>query len=253
MMSSSTYDKADLDLAIHAAKEAGKYLLDNFMDSNLIIESEKGKDIKLAVDKGSEQIILEIIQSVSDYSILSEEVGNIYKENSQLVWLIDPLDGSLNYSRRIAINCVSIGLWRDNEPLMGVIYDFLNDDLFCGDPNGATLNGHTINVSSIVEKGKSIICTGFPSYNSLTNLSLTEFINKVKQYKKVRLLGSAAMSLALVAKGSAEAYTEERIGFWDVAAGIAILRAAGGDVKFDFVDNRGHYLNVYATNGVQTI
>ena len=252
-MSSLKYDKADLDLAIYAAKKAGKYLRDNFMDPNLIIDSEKGKDIKLAVDKASEQIILEIIQSVSEHSILSEEVGNINKDNSQFLWLIDPLDGSLNYSRKIAINCVSIGLWRDNEPLMGVIYDFLNDDLFCGDPNGATLNGNAINVSSIIEKGKSIICTGFPSYNSLSNLSLTEYINKVKQYKKVRLLGSAAMSLALVAKGSAEAYSEERIGFWDVAAGIAILRAAGGAVKFEFVDNQAHYLNVYATNGVQSI
>ena len=252
-MSSLKYDKADLDLAIYAAKKAGKYLRDNFMDPNLIIDSEKGKDIKLAVDKASEQIILEIIQSVSEHSILSEEVGNINKDNSQFLWLIDPLDGSLNYSRKIAINCVSIGLWRDNEPLMGVIYDFLNDDLFCGDPNGATLNGNAINVSSIIEKGKSIICTGFPSYNSLSNLSLTEYINKVKQYKKVRLLGSAAMSLALVAKGSAEAYTEERIGFWDVATGIAILRAAGGDIKFEFVDSKAHYLNVYATNGAQTI
>ena len=252
-MSSLAYDRANLDLAINAVKKAGEYLRENFFDSDLVIESETGKDIKLAVDKGAEQIILEVLRRDSNISILSEEIGLIQNDKSNYLWIVDPLDGSLNYSRKIPINCISIGLWHNDLPVMGVIYDFLKNDLYCGDPDGATLNGSPINVSTITVKEKSVICTGFPSYNNLSETSMKNYFSKVKQYKKVRLLGSAAMSLALVSRGSAEAYTEESIGFWDVAAGIAILQSAGGRVDYEFVDKKSQLLNVYATNGVQSI
>ncbi len=131
-----------------------------------------------------------------------------------------------------------------------MFFDFLHDRLYTGvvEKKEAFCNGEAISVSNIMQKKDSIVVTGFPVYSSFDKETLYNFITDVQQYKKVRLFGSAAISLVHVAKGSAEAYKENNIAIWDVAAGLAIVLAAGGAATYTEGKGPG-YLNVYATNG----
>ncbi|MCK9617671.1 MAG: hypothetical protein M0R21_07515 [Lentimicrobiaceae bacterium] len=233
------------DIALHV----GKTLKRQYNDNSIKINTEEGRDIKLQSDIDSEKLIIDILMDKTEFSILSEECGFIEGTKKDYLWVIDPLDGSLNFSRGIEINCISIGLWKDVSPVLGVIYNFINENMYegiCG--KGAFLDGKSIYVSGIKEKSKSIICTGFPVYRSFEDDSLISFLSKIQSYKKVRLLGSAAYSLALLAKGSVEAYSEESIGIWDVAAGIAIVKAAGGICDYTFCEENKNLLNVFVSN-----
>lgn len=242
--------KKQLELAVYAAKEAGKLLLKT-EDTEVVINSSINKDIKLQADVESEQLIVQILSEGSDFNILSEESGLVKSDNAEgYRWIVDPLDGSLNYSRDIDIYAVSIGLWKGNEPVLGVVYDFLHERLYSGlVGDGAWLNDKPIKVSTVTDKKSGILTTGFPVYSSFDQGNINTFVRNVQDYKKVRLFGSAALSLIHVAKGSVEAYTENNIAVWDVAAGLAILVAAGG--SFTAAEGKGpDYLNVYASNGI---
>ena len=227
-----------LDIAKKAAIDAADLIKKS---KNIIINKSKGKDIKLQSDLDSENIVIKILKENSGFDIISEEYGFLKGEfNSDLKWIIDPLDGSLNFSRNLPLCCISIALWKDNNPLLGVIFDFNSDLLYSGIVGeGAWCNQTPIKVSDINEKSNSIMCTGFPVYSSFDNESLSNFISNIQDYKKIRLLGSAALSLAFVANGSVEVYKENNIAIWDVAAGLAIVKAAGGKIYFQFENNIG--------------
>ncbi|MFH1841381.1 MAG: inositol monophosphatase family protein [Candidatus Nealsonbacteria bacterium] len=217
----------NLLIAKKAALEAGKFLA-NYNKRNLKVLQNTGKDIKISADKEAEKIILDILQKKSDIPILSEEKGFIGKKND-LKWIVDPLDGSFNFFRGIPVTCVSIGLCLKEKPLIGVIYDFNRNELFFGiAKKEAWLNGKKISVSKIRNKKDGVIVVGFPSKTDFSSESLKNFIGCIQDFKKVRLLGSAALSLAYVACGRADVYFEKKIMFWDVAAGLAILSGAGG-------------------------
>ena len=235
-----------LAFAVDAAVSAGKILL---TQRSSVVKSDLGHDIKLQADTDSEHKIFTILQNTG-INILSEEYGYFEQDSkSGLRWIIDPLDGSLNYVRHIPIFCISIALWNDDEPVFGVIYDYVHDYLFEGVVGeNATLNNKLIHVSDIQLKSKAILATGFPVYSSFDTTTLTHFVSDIQSYKKVRLFGSAAFSLAMVAQGSVDAYQENNIAWWDVAAGIAIVLAAGGKVHFKFTDRDKSLLNVIATN-----
>ncbi|MAD12971.1 MAG: inositol monophosphatase [Flavobacteriaceae bacterium] len=228
-----------LNIAKTAALEAADLLRKS--KNNIIINKSEGKDIKLQSDLDSENIVIKILRDNSDFDILSEEHGYLKGEsNSNLKWIIDPLDGSLNFSRNLPLCCISIALWEDNNPLIGVIFDFNANLLYSGIVGeGAWCNDMSINVSNINKKSNSIICTGFPVYSSFDDKSISSFISEVQDFKKVRLLGSAALSLAFVANGSVEVYKENKIAIWDVAAGLAIVKASGGKIYFHFENNIG--------------
>ncbi len=238
-----------LSLAKKAAKQAGQKLIKT-TNTDVKINSSINKDIKLEADVESEKLIVKILADNSSFNILSEESGTIKSNNSDgYCWIVDPLDGSLNYSRNIDFYVVSIGLWKNGEPVLGVVYDFLHDKLYSGIVNDkAMCNDAVIKVSDINEKNKCILATGFPVYTSFDKASLDNFVTNIQDYKKVRLLGSAALSLIYVAKGSIDAYTEDNIAIWDVAAGLAIVLAAGGKTSFTTGKN-SEYLNVFAHNG----
>jgi myo-inositol-1(or 4)-monophosphatase len=236
-----------LNVAIKAALFSGSILFDHHQ---ACVNSSHGKDIKLEADVESENRVFEILKQ-TEINILSEEAGYIeHNKNSDLFWIVDPLDGSLNYSRNIPLNCISIALWKKNEPIFGIIYDYNHNSIYRGVVGeGAYLNDKEIVVSDIVEKSKAIITTGFPVYTSFDDESLINFIKTIQDYKKVRLLGSAALSLSFVAAGYVEAYAENNIAIWDVAAGIALVLAAGGKVNFSFSTRNRNLLNVFASNG----
>ena len=237
-----------LGIAKEAALTAGKFLLDNSKAVKKV-NKEEGRDIKLKADFDSEQIVIDFLTKRSDFSILSEEKGLIEGNNAGLTWIIDPLDGSLNYMRGIPLACVSIGLWKIEEPVLGVIYDFNRLELFSvivGQK--AWLNDKKIKTSCVIKKNGAVLCTGFPVNTSFNPRVLTSFTKKVREYKKVRLLGSAALSLAYVASGKVDAYMENDIMIWDIAAGLAIASGAGG--KYSITNGRKlNSLNVIVSNG----
>jgi len=221
-----------LSLAGEAARSAGEFLAGARI-ADLKIGASLGKDIKLAVDRESEDRIIGMLRERSDFPILSEEQGMIKGRMAEQDWrwVVDPLDGSLNYLRGIPLCCVSVGLWHGDSPMLGAIYDFNRNELFTGLVGcGAWLNGAAIMVSTTQAPGEAVLCAGFPVGTDLSPAALQTFVEQVRQYKKVRLFGAAALSLAYVAAGRVDAYYERDIWLWDVAAGLAIVLAAGGAV-----------------------
>lgn len=219
--------ESELILAQDIALQAGKILLNRQSDLSQSISSID-KDIKLKADIESEKLIIDHITKNSKYPILSEEsgfVGGKLIDETSTYWILDPLDGSLNYNRGIPVACVSIALWKGRAALLGVIYDFNREELFTRVVGESLyLNGNIVKLEATTRpKGESIIATGFPSGRSYDDASLLKFVKMVQKYKKVRLLGSAAISLAWVACGRFDAYSEEGIYLWDIAAGLALI------------------------------
>ncbi len=219
----------EIELASKAAKEAGKFLLKNKKELNLQINSDP-KDTKLKADISSENLIKEIILANSNYPILAEESGKSSDNLGDIFWAIDPLDGTANFNRDIPICCVSIGLVKAMKPILGVIYDFNNDDLYVGNniTNDATLNKKAISVSDINKKSNGILITGLPFNTDYSEQSLKSMIVDMQSWKKVRMIGSAAMASCYIASGKAELYKEKGIYLWDIIAGASIVNAAGG-------------------------
>ena len=222
----------ELELAVNAAKDAGKFLLKNKKELNLSIDSDP-KDTKLIADVSSENLIKEIIIANSNYPILAEESGKSSDDLGDIFWVIDPLDGTANFNRDIPICCVSIGLVKKMKPLLGVIYDFNNDDLYEGNNinNSATLNKKDISVSNINKQSDGILVTGLPFNTNYSDNSLNEMIVDMQSWKKVRMIGSAAMASSYIASGRAELYKEKGIYLWDIIAGASIVQAAGGKAE----------------------
>jgi len=238
----------DLQLAKQTAKQAGQLLLE-IQQSTLQVLSEKGRDIKLQADQDAETLILNALKE-SQYDALAEESGEHgLLDGDAPYWVIDPLDGTYNYSRKMPECCVSIALCRKETPLLGVIYDFNRDELFSGAVGeGAWLNDNPMTVSTIDDPAKAAVCTGFPAHRDYGEESLKQFLQRAQKYKKIRMLGSAALMLAYVACGRADGYMEEDIMFWDVAAGVALVEAAGGVCKVEPSDRKKWGRKVWCAN-----
>lgn len=222
--------RPQLLLAEKVAILAGDFLDRNHTCSKMI-NSESGRDVKLEADCDSEKIIIDVLNTTG-IPILSEEVGLVASsQETTLRWIVDPLDGTVNYFEGLPICCVSIALWENEHPVLGVIYDFVHKNIYKGIVGvGAWLNDVGMRVKNERPLNQSILCTGFPIASDFSDDSLITFAKHVRCFKKIRLFGSAAMSLAFVASGRADAYYEKRIKIWDVAAGLALVKAAGGVV-----------------------
>ena len=238
-MKETKFEK-EIEIAIKAAKSAGKYLVQERKNLNLKIKSNP-KDTKLIADIESEKLILDILSSESKYSVLAEEAGKSSDNLGEIFWVVDPLDGTANYNRNIPICCVSIGLISNMKPLIGVIYDFNNDDLYVGDSinNSTTVNNTKIHVSDIKNKQDGVLITGLPFNTDYSDEALGKLISDMQTWKKVRMIGSAAMASCYVASGKADLYQENGIYLWDILAGAAIVESAGGkavikNIKEDF-------------------
>lgn len=223
------------EIAKEVAIEVGDFL--NLQTIKKIYLQE-GKDIKLELDNKSEELIINSLLKFN-FPILSEESGLTKNIQENLpYWIIDPIDGTLNFSKDIPISCVSIALWINKEPIFGVIYDFNRKELFSGYTNsGAWLNNTPLKQQNKKEKSQSILATGFPIYMSNDEKTITRFILKIQKYKKIRMIGSAALSLAYVACERFDAYMEENIKLWDIAAGIAINASIKNRYEITYLDN----------------
>ena len=219
----------ELITAKKAALKAGTTIIkDKNILNNELFSSKK--DIKLEADTFSERIIKDILNSESIYPILAEETGLSVKTLPEVFWVVDPLDGTANYARDIPICCVSIALVSKTKPLLGVIYDFNSNSLFMGSVTmQAVCNDEVIEVSNISNPEEGILMTGLPNDTDYSDQSLNNMIKEFQSWRKIRMIGSAAMASAYIASGKADAYSETKTYLWDVAAGAALVNAAGGN------------------------
>jgi myo-inositol-1(or 4)-monophosphatase len=235
-----------LGVAVDAARAAGELLAGTGGRERSSVQ-HVGRDIKLGADRESETLVIDLLRARSPFAILSEEAGAVAGEG-EFSWVVDPLDGTANYWRGIPFCCVAIALVEGDNPIAGVIYDFNRDEMFSGIVGaGAWMNGKDIHVGSTTTATEAVLCTGFPTATDFSPDALSGLITSIRAFKKVRFLGSAALSLAYVGCGRADAYYERDIRLWDVAAGLAIVRAAGGYVSPSPSDAAPHAMTVFAS------
>jgi len=225
-----------LETAIEAASEAGKLLRRNF-GSTLQVDLATPHDIKLEIDKQAQRVITKVILAeFPDHCILGEEAvtGN---PNADVRWVVDPLDGTVNYFYNIPHYAVSIAAQERKgadrwETVAGVVLAPEIDELFAtekGQP--ATLQGNPIHVSNRTDLSEAIVTIGFFKSTETINRSLQDFGRIIHRVRKMRLMGAAALDVAYVACGRYDAYIEHGIKLWDIAAAQLILENAGGRVE----------------------
>ncbi|MEI6184228.1 MAG: inositol monophosphatase family protein [Bacteroidota bacterium] len=237
---------------IKAATDAAAILKEHFNTSFTISNKEGMNNLVTEVDHKSEEVIFAVIkESFPDHYILSEETGALIQDSSYK-WIIDPIDGTVNYANGIPICCVSIGIEKEGKMIMGAVYNpFINEFYFAERGQGAYLNDQRIYVSSKPRILHSNMVTGFPyTYIDQLNGPLEVFSKLVRRGIPVRRLGSAAMDLCWVAAGRFDGFYEHQLSPWDSAAGFILVEEAGGKVT----NLKGDYYNPYehgiiATNG----
>jgi myo-inositol-1(or 4)-monophosphatase len=220
-----------LEFTEATARQAGAILLEGY--GNVRDVQHKGAiDIVTEFDKRSEELIVSAIQrQYPDHAILAEESGRS-KTISEYQWVIDPLDGTTNFANGIPIFSVTISLFRNDSPILGVTYDPLRKEMFSAESGcGATLNRQPIHVSTRAKLEHAVISTGFP-YDLRTNTrnNLDQFVQFQLRTRAVRHLASAALDCAWTAMGRLDGYWEFGVQPWDVGAGWLIVQEAGGHV-----------------------
>lgn len=223
--------EAALAVAVAAVKEAGRLLLE-LRQQPVEVLSEPGHDIKLKADQLAEERILAILHERFPLPVLTEESGEHGAVNeSGRMWVVDPLDGTFNYSRGMPLCCSAIGLWENGQPVLGAVYNFFRDELFTGIVGqGAWRNGEPVRASGETRVAKASLATGFPHQQSYEEAPLLAFVRNVQRFKKIRMLGSAALMGAYVSCGWLDGYVEEDVWLWDIAGAVAVAKAAGAVV-----------------------
>ncbi|HEX8357979.1 MAG TPA: inositol monophosphatase family protein [Segetibacter sp.] len=234
-----------------SATFAGAKILQKYFNGSFAVSSKSMvNDLVTQADEESEQAIFEVIRKdFPDHYILSEEAGEL-KMDSNIKWIIDPIDGTVNFANGIPICCVSIGVEQDGEIILGAVYNpLLNEFFFAQKGFGATLNENRIQVSDKTDLKRSCLVTGFPySYLDVPNGPLQVFEQLIRQGIPVRRLGSAAIDLCWVAAGRFDGFYEHNLNAWDSAAGFLIVEEAGGKVT----DFKGDYYSPYQPNLLAT-
>ena len=237
-----------LTTAVDAALLAGKLLRENF-EQPLEVDAMQAHDIKLELDRRTQRLIEDhILARHPGHAILGEE-GNT-EGTSECEWIIDPLDGTVNYFYGIPHFATTIAVRRNNELLAGVIYDPMRDETWTVEAGGpALLNGRKIEVSARTELSECIISMGVSKTIDSINSTLPAFNRAIGQVKKMRMLGSAALDIAYVATGRLDAYLEGTISLWDIAAGLLLVPAAGGTVDLHPHPDNPNKFRITATSG----
>ena len=235
------------------ATQAGATEILRFFQKSFTVSNKEGvNNLVTEADHASEKAILSVIQKkFPDHQILAEESGKLVQD-STYKWIIDPIDGTVNFAQGIPLNCVSIGIEYEGEIILGAVYNpHLNEFFVAEKGKGATLNEKPIRVSDKSETIKSCLVTGFPyTYINEPNGPIEVFERFVRKGVSVRRLGSAAIDLCWVACGRLDGFFEQKLEPWDSAAGYLIVEEAGGRVT----DFTGQKYSVYqhkilATNG----
>lgn len=236
-----------------AAAQAGAEQLRYFSERKFSISNKEGvNNLVTEADHAAEKAIIETIRKdFPEHFILSEESGEM-ASSSEYKWIIDPLDGTVNFAHGIPICAVSIGIEKDGEMIMGCVYaPFINELYYAAKGEGASLNNRKITVSGETDVLKSCLVTGFPyTYPKLHRGPLEIFSKLVMQGVPVRRLGSAAIDLCWVAAGRFDGFWEFNLSPWDTAAGEIIVKEAGGTITdFENKPFSCYQKQVLATNG----
>ncbi len=239
-----------LDAAENAAHKAGALLRKNF-DRSQRVKAALPHDIKLAIDVQTQELITkELLKQFPHHALYGEE-GIVGDQSSEHQWVVDPLDGTVNYFYRIPHFCVSIALRLKGEIIVGVIYDPMRDEMWSAQKGEKPrLNGQHFRVSRRTELSEAVVSVGLAKTDDTIDSNLPLLQTLIHRVRKCRVLGSAALDLAYVACGRFDAYIERGISLWDVAAGWILVETAGGSVDLrPRKDMKGKYA-IVASNGV---
>ena len=230
-----------LEYAVAWAKEVGKIQLSYFRGNDLGIQTKSNVyDVVTRADKESEAFLLDKIQKhYPGHAVFGEESG-AHAGTAEYRWVIDPLDGTNNYSQGLPVFCVSIGLQYRGETLLGVVYaPYLNELYTAIRGKGAFLNNAPIHVSDKTELDRSVLATGFPYDKGIHPVNNIDNLSRILPHLRgIRRMGSAAYDLCGVAAGFLDGYWELGLKLWDVCAGVLIVQEAGGHVE-PFREDRG--------------
>ncbi len=238
---------------LKALEAAGKRIR-SFDETDFQVSNKEGiNNLVTEVDHAAEEVIIATIrESFPEHQILSEECGELIQD-SQYKWIIDPIDGTVNFAHRIPICCVSIGLEHNGKMILGGVFNPYLNELFIGEKGqGATLNDRPILVSGKAAVESACLVTGFPyTYLDEPNGPLEVFDRFIRRGVPVRRLGSAAIDLAWVACGRFDGFFEHKLQAWDSAAGFLLVEEAGGKVTNIKGDPYSPYEpGIIASNGV---
>ena len=246
-------NSANINVMVKACRKASKILIRDFGEIENLQVSLKGPGNFVTVsDKKVEKILIDELQKARpNYSILSEEIGQINNDES-FRWIIDPIDGTANFLHGIPHFAISVGLEKNKEIICGIIYDPIKDEMFVAEKgNGSYLNNQRIRVSARSKLENCIIFTGGPRQEAKDReLSLEEY-KKFSSivHTPIRKMGSASLDMAYVAAGRCDGFWQRCLNYWDIAAGIILIKEAGGFVT-DFNGNNTYIKNktILATN-----
>lgn len=254
-------EKSYTAVAINTASIAGEWLKTKVGNFSKIDMKSSSKDLVTEVDQGAEALIRNLIRTYfPTHSILGEEGVQPGREAAQkaiasmhdaeYLWIVDPIDGTLNFIHGFPYYCISIGLAHRGELIVGVIYDPNQDEMFVAEKGkGAYLRGKRIHVSKEQSLEESLLATGFGSGDAFA-ANVQSFQHLLPQVRNVRAVGSAALHLAYVACGRLSGYWQYGLNVWNVAAGVLLVQEAGGNVTD--IDGNPYHLqvqNIMATNG----
>ena len=244
-----------INIISKACMKAARSLIRDFGEiENLQVSLKAPGDFVSSADKRTEKIIVSELQKAHpEYGIITEESGIINKNNIKNRWIVDPIDGTMNFLNGIPQFAISIGYEEEREIKCGVIFNPVTNEMFCAEKgNGAYLNNSRIRVSKKKQIQDSLLVTGGPKQTSkIKNQIFLEYSEVSKKVSNVRKFGSAALDMAYVACGRFDGYWQRELNYWDVAAGIVIVKEAGGFVDFfEEDDNFPLKKNIIATNSL---
>src|ERR1700758_5178832 len=242
--------KRYLDAAENAARAAGKLLCQNFRQRRRV-KTLAAHDIKLEIDIEAQELISKLLLDEFPAHALYGEEGIVGDQSSDYQWIVDPLDGTVNYFYGIPHFCVSIALRLRNEMMVGVIYDPLRDEIWVGQKGEVPkLNGCPMHVSDRSELAEAVISIGLAKTAETINANFPLLQSMIHRVRKCRVLGSAALDMAYVACGRFDAYIETGISLWDIAAGWLLVENAGGTVDLRGLEHMKEKYSIVASNGI---
>ena len=238
------------DAAENAARAAGKLLRENFQRQQRV-KAAAAHDIKLEIDVRAQELICNLLLDEFPAHALYGEEGIVGDQSSDHQWIVDPLDGTVNYFYGIPHFCISIALRLHKEIVLGVIYDPIRGEMFTAQRSEVSkLNGSPIHVSDRAELAEAVISIGLAKTGETINKNFPLLQQLIHRVRKCRVLGSAALDMAYVACGRFDAYIETGISLWDIAAGSLLVENASGTVDLRPRENMKDKYSIVASNGL---
>ena len=238
-----------LNAAENAARAAGKLLRENFQQRQRV-KVAAAHDIKLEIDVQAQELIGKLLLEEFPTHALYGEEGTVGDQSGDHQWIVDPLDGTVNYFYGIPHFCVSIALRQRGEIIVGVIYDPIRNEMWVAQKGDVSnLNGSPVHVSDRTELAEAVISIGLAKTGETIDKNFPLLQQMIHRVRKCRVLGSAALDMAYVASGRFDAYVETGISLWDIAAGWLLVENAGGTVDLRLRENMKDKYSIAASNG----